>query len=116
MKDFFRNFSGVTPYLNYLVVPMLISIFLRGELLNLLIPVSLYLGYKKHPIKIWPLWLTAVVCLWTTYGLAALFKFIPFEEGGETWWSFGFEAFIFMGILVAFPMFIGRWFYSKRNK
>lgn len=116
MKDFFRNFSGVTPYLNYLVVPMLISIFLRGELLNLLIPVSLYLGYKKHPIKVWPLWLTAVVCLWTTYGLAALFKFIPFEEGGETWWSFGFEAFIFMGMLVAFPMFVGRWFFNRKNK
>lgn len=113
MKNFLSNFKGVGSYLNYFVVPMLISIFLKGELLNLLAIVSIYLGYKRQPIKIWPLWLTSVVCLWTTYGLAALFKFIPFEEGGETWWSFGFEAFIFMGLLVAFPMFIGRWFSQK---
>lgn len=116
MNKFLSNFKGVSSYLNYFLVPMLISIFLKGELLNLLVPVSVYLGYKKHPAKIWPLWLTAVLCLWTTYGLATLFNFIPFEESGETWWSFGVEAFAFMVILVAFPMFIGRWFFNRKNK
>lgn len=47
MKNFFKNFNGISPYLNYFIVPMLISIFLMGELLNLLIPVSAFLGYKN---------------------------------------------------------------------
>lgn len=116
MNKFLTNFCGATKYLNFFIVPMLISIFLQSELLNLLIPVSIYLGYKRRPEKIWPLWLTAVVSLWVTYGLGTLFRFIPFNEGGETWWSFGFEAFIFMGLLVAIPMFIGRLISRRINK
>lgn len=116
MNKFLTNFSGATKYLNFFIVPMLISIFLQGELLNLLIPVSIYLGYKRRPEKIWPLWLTAVVCLWTTYGLATLTKYLPMDDSGETWWSFGFEAFIFMGLLVAIPMFIGRLISRRINK
>ena len=92
----------------YFLAPMLISLGV-GPGLNLLGLVSLYLGYKKRPEKIWPLWLTAVFCLWTTYGLATLLGILPYGDGDETWWSFGFKAFIFMAMLVAVPMFIGRW-------
>jgi hypothetical protein len=42
-------------------------------------------------------------------------KIIPFEDGGETWWSFGIEAFAFMAMLVAVPMFIGRLVSRIRN-
>ncbi len=115
MNKFLTNFNGVRSYLNFFIIPMLISIFLQGELLNLLIPVSIYLGYKRRPEKIWPLWLTSVLCLWTTYGVSALLKIIPFEDGGETWWSFGIEAFAFMAMLVAVPMFIGRLISRIRN-
>lgn len=105
----------VIKFAPYFVVVMLSSIFLRGELLNLLALVSLYLGYKFTPAKIWPSWLASVVLLWTTYGLSVLAGIIPFEEGGETWWSFGIEAFAFMAYLVAVPMWIGRWF-KMRNQ
>ncbi len=108
MNKFLSNFTEAKSYLVYFLVPMLISLGV-GPGLNLLGLVSFYLGYKKRPQKIWPLWLISVVLLWVTYGLAAAIQLIPFEEGGETWWSFGFEAFIFMAMFVAVPMFIGRW-------
>lgn len=104
----------VKQFAPYFIVAMLLSIFLRGELLNLLAAVSVYLGYKFTPAKIWPSWLSSVVLLWITYGLSALTGIIPFEEGGETWWSFALEAFVYMFILVVVPMWIGRWF-KKRN-
>lgn len=107
MQQFLENFKEAKNYLIYFLIPMIFSLFV-GPGLNVLILVSGYLGYKKTPLKIWPLWLTSVVMLWITYGLAAALQIIPFEDGGETWWSFGFEAFIFMAMLVALPMFIGR--------
>ena len=104
----------VIKFAPYFVVAMLISIFVRGELLNLLTLVSIFLGYKFAPVKIWPSWLSSVVLLWVTYGLSALAGIIPFEEGGETWWSFGIEAFAFMFGLVAAPMWVGRWFKMRK--
>lgn len=98
----------------YLVAVMLLSIFGNGGLLNLLAPVSLYLGYKFSPTKIWPSWLASVVLLWTTYGLSAAAGIIPFNDGGETWWSFAIEAFFFMGYLVAIPMWVGRFFKLRK--
>ena len=100
----------------YFVIVMLLSIFARGELLNLLLPVAFYLGYKFTPVRVWPSWLAAVVLLWITYGLSAAAGIIPFNDGGETWWSFGVEAFFFMGYLVAVPMWIGRWFKMRNQK
>jgi len=98
----------VIKFLPYLLVPMLLSIFSYGELLNLVAIASIYLGFRYRPEKIWPSWLAAVVLLWLTYGIATLFGVIPFEEGGETWWSFALEAFVFMALLVAIPMWLGR--------
>ena len=103
----------VVTFIPYLLVPMVLSIVSYGELLNLLILVSLYLGYRYKPQKIWLTWLASVVLLWVTYGISAALSIIPFEEGGETWWSFALEAFIFMAGLVALPMWIARWFASR---
>lgn len=105
----------VIKFAPYFVAAMLLSIFLQGELLNLLVIVFIYLGYKFTPSKVWPSWLASVVLLWTTYGLSALAGIIPFEEGGETWWSFALEAFFFMGYLVAIPMWIGRWLKMRKQ-
>ena len=46
-------------------------------------------------------------------GVASVIGIVPFEEGGETWWNFSLEAFIFMAMLVAVPMWIGRWVKSR---
>ena len=103
----------VITFIPYLLVPMVLSIASYGELLNLLALVSLYLGYKYKPRKIWVTWLVSVVLLWLTYGISAALSIIPFQEGGETWWSFMLEAFIFMAGLVALPMWVARWFASR---
>lgn len=97
----------------FLLIPMLLSIFVNGGLLNVLAISAAYMGFKYKPTQIWPIWLVSVGLLWATYGLSALFSIIPFEEGGETWWSFAIEAFFFMGLLVAAPTWLGRWF-AKR--
>jgi hypothetical protein len=101
-------------FIPYMIVPMLIQLWI-GELLNLLTLVSLYLGWKYAPRIIWQSWLTSVVLLWAVMGSATLLGIVPFEEGGETWWSFALEAFIFMAMLVAIPMWIGRWIKRRRT-
>lgn len=100
-------------FIPFMLAPMLVQLWI-GELLNLLTLVSLYLGWKFAPRAIWQSWLTSVVLLWTVMGIASLLGIVPFEEGGETWWSFALEAFVFMALLVALPMWIGRWIKSRR--
>ncbi len=103
-------------FLPYLLITILLSIFINGGILNLLILVSAYFGYKFTPQKIWPIWLISVLALWITIGLSAALSIVPFEEGGETWWSFAIEAFFFMGYLVAIPMWLARWYANRKNE
>ena len=101
-------------FVPFLLVPMIAQLWI-GELLNLLAFVSIYLGWKFAPRAIWQSWLSSVVLIWAVMGIATLINLIPFEDGGETWWSFALEAFIFMAILVAIPMWIGRWIKSRQK-
>lgn len=101
-------------FIPYLFVPMIAQLWI-GELLNLLALVSIYLGWKFAPRAIWQSWLTSVVLIWAVMGIASLLGVVPFEEGGETWWSFALEAFVFMAFLVAIPMWIGRSIKTRRT-
>ncbi len=101
--------SQVIHALYICIIPMTASLII-GELLTTLIVFSLVWAFIKQPKKFSQIWLTSVFLLWIVYGLAGLIGLIPLagEAGSEeTIWSFGFESFIFMFLLVLIPTFVG---------
>ena len=99
--------------------PMLVSLRF-GEFLIFAFPLSLIVGFIYRPRKIWFLWIFSTVLLNVVYGTAALLQLIPGPETdpsqGETVWTFLGESPIWMAMLVAIPMFVGRFLGRKFKK
>ena len=99
--------------------PMLVSLRF-GEFLSFALPLSIIVGFIYRPKKIWFLWIVSTVLLNVVYGTAALLQLIPAPETdpsqGETVWTFLGESPIWMAMLVAIPMFVGRFLGRKFKK
>jgi len=91
--------------------PMLVSLQF-GEFLTIAFPLSILVGFMYRPTKIWFLWIASTVLLNVVYGTAVLLNLIEGPSSdpsqGETVWTFLAESPIWMAMLVAIPMFIGR--------
>lgn len=98
--------------------PMLVSLRF-GEFLSFAFPLSIIVGFIYKPAKIWFLWIISTVLLNVVYGSAVLLKLIEAPatdpSQGETVWTFLGESPIWMAMLVAIPMFVGR-FLGRRFK
>ena len=110
MKELFSKTNlkilAITP-----LFPLLVSLRF-GEFLTIAFPLSIITGFIYRPAKIWFLWIASTVLLNVVYGSAVLLKVIPGPETdpsqGETVWTFLGESPIWMAMLVAIPMFVGR--------
>ena len=110
MKELFSKNNlkilAITP-----LFPMLVSLRF-GEFLTLAFPLSIVMGFIYRPAKIWFLWIASIVLLNVVYGTAVLLKLIEAPSTdpsqGETVWTFLGESPIWMAMLVAIPMFVGR--------
>lgn len=101
------------------IFPLLVSLKF-GEFLTMAFPLSIIVGFIYRPAKIWFFWITSTVLLNVIYGLAVLANLIPGPETdpsqGETVWTFLGESPIWMAMLVAIPMFIGRFIGNRFKK
>ena len=110
MKELFSKNNlkilAITP-----LIPMLVSLWF-GEFLTIAFPLSTLVGFIYRPTKIWFLWIASTVLLNVVYGTAVLLKLIEAPSTdpsqGETVWTFLGESPIWMAMLVAIPLFVGR--------
>ena len=83
-----------------------------SEFLIIAFPLSIVMGFINRPTKIWFLWIASTVLLNVVYGTAVLLSLIEAPSSdpsqGETVWTFLGESPIWMAMLVAIPMFVGR--------
>jgi len=83
-------------------------VFVAGELLLLLVPVALVVGYLLRPRTIWPLWLWTVAVIWIVNVFVAIADSRSWSDSGETVASFVFESLVLMAVLVLLPLWLGR--------